>query len=332
MKCADPVLCYTNPLTGKRIFRNFSLANHTFKYHMHQTVFDCGKCLFCRKKKAYELACRCVLHASLYLENCFLTLTYDEKKEGYHNNFEYQDVQKFKKKLRRYCDYHFKKKIEIFNVHEYGKNGKKHWHLIVFNHQFHDRQIHTYSNGNGLFTSPTLSSLWPYGFSTIGDVSEASAMYQAQYQQKDFKNGNITNEKKSHSRHSGLGRPYFNIHYRQLLTLGWVPINGRKLPLPRYFEKLAHKHWSHFYEPSNFFDTKDRKRLYTPFKLGQENKEIADLFIKYKTVKEQKIVELEKEWEVILAQTYETKSVPDFIKSCENALYDLKNKNNQEKF
>lgn len=40
---------------------------------------------------------RCVLHASLYKENCFITLTYDESKDGYHNNKEYADIQKFKK-------------------------------------------------------------------------------------------------------------------------------------------------------------------------------------------------------------------------------------------
>lgn len=328
MKCADPVLCYTD-FKGKRIFRNFSLATKIFIAHQHQQVFNCGKCLFCRKKRAYELACRCVLHASLYPDNCFLTLTYDEKKSTYHNNFEYSDIQKFKKRLRRHCK---GKKIEIFNVHEYGKAGKKHWHLIVFNHDFPDKRIHTKTNDIPLYTSETLERLWPFGFNTLGDVSAASAMYQAQYCEKDLKNGNAQNDKKSHSKHAGIGRPYFLKHYAQLLRLGFIPINGAKLPLPRYFQRLAHKNYCHYFDKSAFFDTKDRKALYRPFKREEPNFEIATLYAEFKEAKQQKILDLEKEWAEVIGQFLTTDRKPDFINANENALHDLKNKTNKEQF
>ena len=113
MKCADPVLCYTRGNT--KLYRNFSLASPIAKLH-YDSVFDCGKCIFCRKKSAYELAMRCVLEASLYTENCFLTLTYDEEMDGYINELDYSHIQAFKKSLRRYVDYHQNKKIKIFNV------------------------------------------------------------------------------------------------------------------------------------------------------------------------------------------------------------------------
>ena len=169
MKCGDPVLVF-NTEKG-RAYRNWSLTPHVFRPHAI-LVFDCGKCLNCRKKRASELAMRCVLNASLYEDNMFLTLTYDETKPGYHNELCYTDIQKFKKKLRRYCEYHHNKKIEIFNVHEYGKNGKKHWHLIVFNHDFEDKTIYTRKNGLNLYTSKTLEKMWGFGFVTIGDVTE----------------------------------------------------------------------------------------------------------------------------------------------------------------
>lgn len=330
MKCADPVLCYTDT-KGNRQYRHFSLASNIFK-QIHQLVFNCGKCLFCRKKKAYELAQRCVLHSSLYKQNCFLTLTYDEKKEGYHNDFQYEDVQKFKKRLRKKAH---PKKIEIFNVHEYGKNGKKHWHLIVFNHDFDDKTVHTITNGISLYVSDDLGRLWPYGFSTIGDVSTASAMYQAQYVEKDLKNGNRLTSKQSHSKHSGIGGPYFLSNYEQILRLGYVPVSGGKMPIPRYFEKLARKHWAHYYDPSLFFDTSWRKAIYRPFRLDaavQPNKEIADLFAQYCEVKQTKILGLEKEWEELITRHLTEKENPDFIKSESNALYDLKNRNNIERF
>lgn len=331
MKCKDPVLCYTSE--NKRIIRNFSYVKDSLLLPKFKLLSDCGKCLHCRKKKSRELAMKCVLHASLYKENCFLTLTYDETKEGYHNNFEYTDIQKFKKRLRQKVWRDYKKRIEVFNVHEYGKNGKKHWHLIVFGFQFPDRTLHTKSAGNPLYISKVLSSLWRYGFSTIGDVSEASAMYQSQYTQKDIRNGNThANGKKSDSKHSGIGKPYFLKHYHQILTLGYVPFQGQKVPIPRSFEKIADKHWSHFYDQSKFFDNKERKAPYRPFKIGEENKEIADLYAQYKIRKQEKVELLTKEWDDVISHYITTKEKPDFVKSGENALYDFLNRQTQERF
>ncbi len=329
MKCANPTLCYIDRDSNKRIFRSWDKANDQIKQTDH-ILFNCGKCLFCRKKQSLELARRCVLHASLYSSNCFLTLTYEDSAIG-DNTISYSDIQKFKKRLRRAVA---PKKIEIFNVHEYGKNGRKHWHLVVFNHDFNDKTLHTIKKGNRIYTSETLKKLWPHGYNTIGEVTEASAMYQAQYTQKDIKNGNSNNDRKSKSNHSGIGKKYFEQHFRQILSLGYIPIGGRKMPLPRYFEKIAHKHYCHFYDQSAFFDTSYRKRLYTPFKNNDGNQAIAELYIRYKTLKQEKILEWEQEWNDVIMTEFDTKQKPDFIKSAENALYEL-NKNNltsEEKF
>lgn len=310
----------------KKAYRHFSLI-HKFRLQLPHKVFNCGKCIICRKKKAYELATRCVLHASLYQQNCFLTLTYDETKSTYHNDFDYTDIQKFKKRLRRYVERNFHgKKIEIFNVHEYGKKGKKHWHLLVFGHDFADKTVYTRKNNIPLYTSKKLEELWPFGFNTLGDVSEGSAMYQAQYMEKDVKNGNVMSHKKSHSKHSGLGRPYFIQNYKQILSLGFIPIGGRKVPLPRYFQKLAHKHYCHFYEKSAFFDTYDRKALYRPFKKEEPNKQIADLYQTYREKKDELLIEFEKDWQDVLNRYFTDKTGTDFQKSGSNLLYDLANK------
>lgn len=260
----------------------------------------------------------------------FLTLTYDEKKEGYHNVLQYSDIQKFKKRLRSYVSRINRKRIEVFNVHEYGKNKKKHWHLLVFNYSFDDKEIYTRSNGIPLYTSKRLSLLWPAGFSTIGDVSEASAMYQAQYMEKDFQNGNITNSFRSLSRHSGLGRDYFLKHYEQILRLGYIPFSGYKLPVPRYFQKIAHKHWCHFNQKTAFFDTPERKALYRPFKLGEENSNIAQLFEEYKNMKKEKIEKLEQEFDQVIADYLARRIVPQFVGSGSNAEYDNQKKQTQQ--
>lgn len=328
MKCFDPILVFTSQ-TGKRIFRNFSMASTIIK-QAHQQVFSCGKCLNCRKSKARELASRCLLQATLSDDNCFLTLTYDEKKKNYHNELEYRDIQLFKKKLRSQHWRHEKQRAKIFNVHEYGKNGKKHWHLICFNYEPKDKKIYTRKNDIPLYTSQTLEKLWGHGFVTIGDVSEASAMYTAQYMEKDIKNGHEKNEqKKSKSNHQGLGKEWFYKNYKQVLRLGFVPVGGKHLPLPRYFEKLAHKHFSYYYEKINFIDLSNRKAIHRPFTTEKPNKQIADLYIYYRKLKDEKIEELEKEWQEVMTDHLINQKQPDFIKSGENALYEL-NKNQKK--
>jgi len=102
--------------------------------------------------------------------------------------------------------------------------------------------------------------------------------------------------------------------------------------LPRYFQKLAHKHYAHFYDPDCFFDFPHRKRLYRPFKLGEENQQIADLFIQYTSLKDEFIRQLTKEWEDFIELDLFTDSVADFMISHENYIYDLKNKETQETF
>lgn len=323
------MLCYTN---GKvKLYRHFSLASHIHKV-MHQQVFNCGQCLYCRKKRAYELAYRCVLHASLYEQNCFLTLTYDEKKDGYHNEFQYEDIQKFKKRLRQKIFRQSGKRSQVFNVHEYGRNGKKHWHLIVFNWRPSDCVLYKMSGENRLYTSEELGKIWTSGFNTVGDVQLGSAMYQAQYVQKDLKNGNCLNAKKSHSKHSGIGGPYFLRHYKQILSLGYVPFDGKKVPLPRYFQRLAHKHYCHFYEKSAFHDLRNRRALYRPFKAGMASAEVADLFLVYKSLKQSYLDELQSEWDQFMENHLTEKTTPDFINSNSNNLYDLLNKQHHERF
>lgn len=332
MKCVDPQLCFY--LNGEKHFRHFSFAKNSvlLSAKVKHDVYDCGKCLPCRKKKATDLAVRCVLHSSLYEDNCFLTLTYDERHPRYHNEFEYPDIQLFKKNLRAYAYRDLGRRIDIFNVHEYGKNGKKHWHVIVFNYCPEVKTRIKSRSSHPLYASLELSSLWTHGLHSVGDVSEASAMYQAKYMEKDFRNRYVTTSKKSHSMHRGIGKPYFLKHYKQILSLGYVPFGKRKLPLPRTFEKIAHKHYCHFYEPSAFIDNMYRKALYTPISPGDENREMAELYIAFRKNKDLRILELEKEWDLLIDQYLTSKDDPGFIRSGENALYDLRNKNHQERF
>lgn len=331
MKCMDPYLHFQR---DRRIQRyQFSIARSMvfLRGVKPLMVTDCWKCLHCKKKRARNLATRCVLHASCFKQNMFLTLTYDEKLIGYHNTLVYKHVQDFTRALRRYVDYHFKQRIDVFNVHEYGKNGKKHWHLIVFGFDFPDKKFFTTSNGLPLYTSEKLSDLWSRGHCTIGDVSEASAMYQAQYMEKDVKNGSV-GLKKAKSKHQGLGRPFFMQHYKQILSLGYIPFSGQKVPVFRYFQRLAHRHYCHFYEPLAFFDTKERKAIHRPFKKEEPSREIADLFVNFKLMKNDYVSEMEVQFEEVVAKFLSDKDDPDFVKSGSNSVYDFNKRITSERF
>ena len=61
-----------------------SLAQLEVRYGKGSILpLPCGRCLACKLAKAREWAVRCVLEASLYPDNCFITLTYDPEQGPY---------------------------------------------------------------------------------------------------------------------------------------------------------------------------------------------------------------------------------------------------------
>lgn len=120
--------------------------------------------------------------ASLYEFNIFITLTYDKK----HLPGDYSvDVKHWQDFMKRY---RFSlndpgHKLRFYMCGEYGeKNLRPHYHAIIFNHDFADKVIYEVNErGDKLYTSPSLSKLWPCGLATIGDVTFESAAYVARY-------------------------------------------------------------------------------------------------------------------------------------------------------
>lgn len=53
--------------------------------------------------------------------------------------------------------------------------------MILFNHDFDDKVLWSVRQGVRLYRSSLLEKLWPYGYSTIGDVTFESAAYVARY-------------------------------------------------------------------------------------------------------------------------------------------------------
>lgn len=100
--------CYC-PLTAWRAIGGF---NH--KTGKHKLTFDsregvpgtemkvpCGQCFGCRLDRSRIWAMRCMHEASLYDENCFVTLTYSPACLPAGGSVVVEDYQKFMKRLRK---------------------------------------------------------------------------------------------------------------------------------------------------------------------------------------------------------------------------------------
>ena len=197
----------------------------------------CGQCIGCRLERSRQWAVRCVHEASLYEDNCFITLTFDDENLNKRENplsVDVSDFQKFMKRLRK----KYGKGIRFFHCGEYGDlYGRPHYHACLFNHDFDDRRLYSVRDDVRLYTSESLQELWPFGFSSVGDVTFDSAAYVARYIMKkingenawhhyseiDFDTGEIINQRKPEyttmSRRPGIGKGWYEKFKNDLYPL-----------------------------------------------------------------------------------------------------------------
>lgn len=129
--------------------------------------------------------------ASLYDNNCFITLTYDDDHLPTDGSLHKHHYQKFMKRLRKkYAG----KNIRYYHCGEYGDQTKRpHYHACIFNLDFSDRTQYTIANGVSCDTSEILTDIWGHGFVTVGDLTFESAAYVARYIMKKV-NGAMAEE------------------------------------------------------------------------------------------------------------------------------------------
>ncbi len=192
----------------------------------------CGHCVECLQAQSFEWANRCLMEASLHEKNMFLTLTYNN--DFVHFGLKREVIQKFIKRLRYYFSC---KSIRYFGCAEYGTNkSRPHFHLIIFGACFDDLEFFKRDGkGSMLFRSFALEKLWPYGFSTVGEVNFESAKYCSKYMQKLTRFSSF--ELKPYTFMSL--KPSIGINYvsDDDLKRGYCYLFGKKVFLPRSFYK-----------------------------------------------------------------------------------------------
>jgi len=234
----------------------------------------CGKCLSCKLDYAREWATRIVHESQTSKVNMFITLTIKPESmitRGFWREDVYyppysvykRTIQLFIKRLRKSIAIQYKNKkiyqrIKYFACGEYGENRHRpHYHVIIMGYDFPDKIYHSQTKaGERIYTSKQLEKLWPYGFSSIGEVTFQSAGYVARYTIKktkdkkkylfvdgyDEETGEIPEvggEFITMSKGIGLEwyKKYYTDTYKDYLTVD----HDKRTKVPRYYDKQLEK-------------------------------------------------------------------------------------------
>lgn len=230
------------PLRGMNVISEFQIP--------------CGQCVGCKVEKSRQWAIRCMHEASLYEENCFITLTYDDD----HLNdlsLDYREFQLFMKRLRK----KFKdRKIRFYMCGEYGEEKRRpHFHVCLFNLDFQDKVYFKQSGkGTKLYISKTLQELWPYGYTTVAPMTFETAQYAASYTAKklggskssadyeyiDRETGEVQKLEKEFSHMSlrpGIGRGWYEKYKKEVFPNDRVIARGKAMKPPKYYTNIYKK-------------------------------------------------------------------------------------------
>lgn len=186
--------------------------------------------------------------ASLYPFNCFVTLTYDDAHLPADGSLDHRHFQLFLKRLR----FHFSPQlIRYYMCGEYGDiNRRPHYHACLFNVHFPDQTIWRKTEAdNYIYSSPTLTNLWPLGHTSIGALNSQTAAYTARYVMQKvtgkgadhYYNGR-TPEYNRMSLRPGIGAEWYSHFYRDIYPRDYlVLVGGNKTTPPSYYDKLLER-------------------------------------------------------------------------------------------
>jgi hypothetical protein len=242
MPCYHPITAWRSKrlnANGKRPL----VFNRKNGYEDMQLEVPCGRCIGCKLERSRQWATRCMHEASKHAENAFLTLTYDEDNLPQDLSLDITHFQKFMKRYRKILG---DQKIRFFHCGEYGEISQRpHYHALIFGHKFKDLDL-IRGGDTPLYRSDQLSQLWPYGLSSIGEVTFQSAAYVARYVTKK-----ITGEKAVEhydgrkpeycSMSQGIGKKWIQEYMDDVFPRDYVVTNEHPAKPPRYYSEQLKK-------------------------------------------------------------------------------------------
>lgn len=257
MVCYKPILALFKVLPSGKKELNFKVPVSLSKCFQQglpmkceNTIqLPCGQCVGCRLERSRQWALRCQHEASLHEKNCFITLTYNDENLPLDGSLDVRHFQLFMKRLREKFG---EDRIRFFHCGEYGERFKRpHYHAILFGFDFDDKEYFKSNQGNHVFTSKTLDSLWGKGFCTIGSVTFESCAYVARYVTKKvngkFKDEHYVDRGKGNllkpeyctmSRRPGIAYDWYQRFKSDVFPSDSVVVRGKECLPPRYYSNI----------------------------------------------------------------------------------------------
>jgi len=296
MTCYHPIKAYRalNKKTdnGKSVicFNHSDVSDCPFE----TLLLPCSNCSGCRMDRSKSWAIRCIHESSLFENNCFITLTFNEDTVNSRGTLVKSDFQNFMKRLRKRFqglqpvskgtgyvlsldqlnsnEYHYP--IRYFHCGEYGsKRSRPHHHACIFNFDFPDKVLLESRGTNHYYRSQELEKLWTFGYSMIGHVTVDSAAYVARYILKKM-NGKLADdyykrydletgeeyqlqpEYTTMSRRPGIAAAWFKKNPSSVFPKDFVTAGGKSFKAPRFYDNMYEL--SH---PEEFLKIKNKRKL-----------------------------------------------------------------------
>ena len=257
MTCHFPLEGYRSREVGPSGKRRI-VFNPAEGYTDLRVSVPCGQCGGCRLERSRQWAIRMMHEASLYEENCFITLTYSDQYLPENGSLDRKAFPLFMRRLRK--KFHGRT-IRYYHCGEYGsKYGRPHYHSCLFGFDFPDKTYWTSRNGIPVFRSDILEKLWWQGNSEVGSLTYESAAYCAHYIEKKVlgtseasdemryqKYGYVDNEGEvflrepeysTMSRRPGIGKPWLEKFGCEVYPEDGVVVRGMLQKPPRYYDGL----------------------------------------------------------------------------------------------
>ncbi len=222
-------------------------------------MIPCGKCRGCLMDRSREWADRCALEALSWEHNYFVTLTYNDEHlplsdiSGFPTLVR-SDVQNFLKRLRVTFERKYSHSgIRYFGCGEYGtRNGRPHYHLILFNTPLPDLKYFKSNRGIMYYRSELIEKLWPFGFVMVGEVNWQTSAYTARYclKKRDGVDAQVAYDEVGiarpftcASKNPGIGAFWYQDNIEEILSKDKVPVKRAdglfQARVPKYFDKLT---------------------------------------------------------------------------------------------
>lgn len=237
------MVCYS-PLQAWRTSLDTRLAFRRGPHCVGETLaIPCGQCVGCRIDRSAVWAMRCMHERRMWSsthEACFLTLTYSPEALPEDGGLVKRDLQLFMKRVRNATA----TGVRFYGVGEYGgRFHRPHYHVLLFNRSFSDRKFYKRGKRDGetLWTSDILDTMWQHGQCVGGDLTYDSCAYVSGYvidkiTGKKADDWYAGRQPEFSVMSKGIGASYYMKYAHQMYALDSVVVNGAERRPPRYYD------------------------------------------------------------------------------------------------